>query len=448
MNKLRLIMVLTLNRAPIASLVLLVSLLSTGTQVRSATLPVECGSVITHDIKLENDVGPCLGDGLIVAVSGIAINLNGHKIFATQRANVGLRLQNVSNVTVTRGTVDGFDAGVLIVGGLANTVSYMTVQNNRFGIQVEHAESSGHSIAKNIATTNRLIGILLGPLVSGATINKNISSGNAGYGIVVADGSTSNVIEGNETFDNGDVGLALLQSDTGFTNINLVPPILDVVWPDRLPYIAGTDYRVMGVSGSGDLSAARLVPINIALGPSATSLTNPNPADTSTSGCDSADFSAAGFQPGDVALIQRGTCNLAVKISNAGFSGASGVVIFNEGQAPDRITSDFGGTVALTGVPFANFPVLSAAYAVGLDLYNLTRAGTVTIRVFTNVQFGGFVSNGTPATQNNVINKNSGSTAIDDSSNCGWNQWIKNNFGQLVCGAGTGGGTGATSHSY
>ena len=46
---------------------------------------------------------------------------------------------------------------------------------------------------------------------------------------------------------------------------------------------------------------------------------------------------AAGFEEGDIALIQRGTCDFVVKVANAQEAGASGVIIFNEGNAADRM---------------------------------------------------------------------------------------------------------------
>ena len=51
----------------------------------------------------------------------------------------------------------------------------------------------------------------------------------------------------------------------------------------------------------------------------------------------------AGFTAGNVALIQRGTCDFAVKADNAKAAGASAVIIFNEGQ-PGR-TELFTGTL-------------------------------------------------------------------------------------------------------
>src|SRR6266536_6317722 len=56
----------------------------------------------------------------------------------------------------------------------------------------------------------------------------------------------------------------------------------------------------------------------------------PTPAPSSTSGCAASDF--AGFVPGRVALVQRGGCNYGAKVVNAQAAGATGVVIFNEGN--------------------------------------------------------------------------------------------------------------------
>jgi hypothetical protein len=39
-----------------------------------------CGQVITENLILENDFGPCSGDGIIIDADGIYIDGNGHKI--------------------------------------------------------------------------------------------------------------------------------------------------------------------------------------------------------------------------------------------------------------------------------------------------------------------------------------------------------------------------------
>ncbi|MGW6197141.1 M28 family peptidase [Kribbella sp. NPDC055110] len=84
------------------------------------------------------------------------------------------------------------------------------------------------------------------------------------------------------------------------------------------------------------------------------------PTPSSASGCAPSDF--AGFVPGNIALIQRGTCTFAQKVANAQAAGASAVVIFNEGN-PGR-TGLFNGSLAGT----EHVPVLFTTYAVGTQL--------------------------------------------------------------------------------
>jgi Zn-dependent M28 family amino/carboxypeptidase len=129
----------------------------------------------------------------------------------------------------------------------------------------------------------------------------------------------------------------------------------------------GNDFNIMQYSGSGDVTATV----------QAVDVTLPPPAESgSTSGCEAADF--AGFTPGNVALIQRGTCTFSDKVDNAVAAGASAVVIFNEGQ--EGRTDSQGGTL---GGP-KNVPVLFTSFAVGDELAQAAQAGTVTLHVKTD----------------------------------------------------------------
>jgi Zn-dependent M28 family amino/carboxypeptidase len=74
--------------------------------------------------------------------------------------------------------------------------------------------------------------------------------------------------------------------------------------------------------------------------------------------------------PGRIALIQRGTCNFGAKVLNAQAAGASGVVIFNEGN-PGRTAVINGSLSDADGnriVP--TIPVAFTSFAIGNDLYN------------------------------------------------------------------------------
>ena len=74
--------------------------------------------------------------------------------------------------------------------------------------------------------------------------------------------------------------------------------------------------------------------------------------------------------PGRIALIQRGGCNFGVKVLNAQAAGASGVIIFNEGN-PDRTGVLSGSLLTPTDNPFVpTIPVAFTSFAIGKSLYD------------------------------------------------------------------------------
>ncbi|WP_336032864.1 M28 family metallopeptidase [Geodermatophilus sp. FMUSA9-8] len=134
------------------------------------------------------------------------------------------------------------------------------------------------------------------------------------------------------------------------------------VSPTATTYVEGTDYAVATYSGSGELSGT-IQAVDVTIPPVGASNGN-------TSGCESADF--AGFTPGNIALVQRGTCAFGIKVQNAVAAGAAGVVIFNEGQpgrdillqptlgAPIEDAVPVVGVSYATGVEFASAPTVVA----------------------------------------------------------------------------------------
>ncbi|HEX3542546.1 MAG TPA: hypothetical protein VHT75_19110, partial [Acidimicrobiales bacterium] len=51
-----------------------------GAPAAQAASTVVCGQTITASVTLTADLGPCLGDGLVVTASNVTLNLNGHTI--------------------------------------------------------------------------------------------------------------------------------------------------------------------------------------------------------------------------------------------------------------------------------------------------------------------------------------------------------------------------------
>ncbi len=144
-----------------------------------------------------------------------------------------------------------------------------------------------------------------------------------------------------------------------------------------------TTHESGGVTGSalGTVNA-QVTPIDI----------NLTPPQANSSGCDGAFTEAAvgapltadpggvndfaGFVPGRIALIQRGTCSFALKVANAQTAGAAAVILFNQGNTPERsgtltnITAEPPPNSAFTTI---NVPVVGTSFAAGALL---ARAGT------------------------------------------------------------------------
>src|SRR5918997_2866377 len=145
-------------------------------------------------------------------------------------------------------------------------------------------------------------------------------------------------------------------------------PVLAPTNPDLDAYTPGEDFQTMEYSGSGDVTAQLQAVGGIVI---------PSPGG-STSGCSPEDF--AGFTPGSIALIQRGTCNFRVKVENAEAAGAAGVILFNEGN--EDPTDDRIGLINGTlDPPRMNIPVVETTFAVGEELYTLLQEGPVEIRL-------------------------------------------------------------------
>ncbi len=113
-------------------------------------------------------------------------------------------------------------------------------------------------------------------------------------------------------------------------------------------------------SGYGEVEGD-VIPVDLAL----------TGARASTSGCEASDFDGLDFSGSDdVALIQRGACGFADKARNAEDAGAEGVVIFNQGNTPERMDLIVGTAANLADGSPSNLtiPVVGASFADGESL--------------------------------------------------------------------------------
>lgn len=141
-------------------------------------------------------------------------------------------------------------------------------------------------------------------------------------------------------------------------------PAFRQVSPTATEYVLDTDFTA-GQAGGSTAPTAATQPAGGIVNP-------PAPTSSSTSGCTAADFT--GFVAGRIALIQRGGCTFGTKAANAEAAGASGVVIFNEGN-PGREGLLSGSLVLADGSPAnLDIPVLFAPFALGIGLVDQANA--------------------------------------------------------------------------
>ncbi len=137
-------------------------------------------------------------------------------------------------------------------------------------------------------------------------------------------------------------------------------PVLKEVAPTAKTYTPGTEFLTMNYSASGDTGVATITPVDLTL--------SPDPAQrVSTSGCEAADFPAS--ISGQIALMQRGTCPFAQKVTNAQAAGAVGAIIFNSGTPGNEgVVAGTLGETAQDGQatpPDVTIPAVGISYAEG-----------------------------------------------------------------------------------
>ncbi len=157
------------------------------------------------------------------------------------------------------------------------------------------------------------------------------------------------------------------------------PPVLAMVEPTPKTYVPGdaedddqptADFITMANSPTVELTDAPVFPVGGIVDP---------PTGGSASGCQAADFEGVA---GKVALIQRGTCAFVTKWALAQEAGATGVIIYNEGNTPERQNPVF---VEDQPDQPATIAAVVASYTVGDELLQAYQDGlepTVDLKVY------------------------------------------------------------------
>jgi large repetitive protein len=189
-----------------------------------------CGAYVTHDVTLQHDINGCVDGGIIVAASGVTVDLSGHTINGLGEGD-GIAASGVTGVTIKNGSVVNFEAGLRLTG-----VQNSRVVDTRFSMNSDASAwvegSSGNKFKRLRMTDNgdggfRLISShhnqIAGNTVSHASDSgvfmEERSSHNrlvrnritlAGEGIKVEGGSNNRVVR-NTTSWNGGAGIEVAE---------------------------------------------------------------------------------------------------------------------------------------------------------------------------------------------------------------------------------------------
>jgi Peptidase family M28/PA domain len=189
----------------------------------------------------------------------------------------------------------------------------------------------------------------------------------------IADNSTDPVYPGTRAagtvgYDESVEYVAGLLRDAGY-EVTLDPVDITFNFPAELrqltPVQAEYETGVFTGSGSGTVQG-QVIPVDI----------NLTPPRASTSGCEAADFTGIDWSgTNDIALVQRGTCFFGTKAYYAEQAGAEAIIIFNQGNTPDRealIVADATSVdPPIPGAPGPvthGIPVVGASFADGTAL--------------------------------------------------------------------------------
>jgi len=196
---------------------------------------VTFGQEIKANTTLDGNLSGTGGPALIVTADNVVLDLGGFTVtgHGGSTAFPGILLRNVKGVTIRKGTVTGFGAGVAIAGGANNVVENVTVQDNigstdgDFGDGITLNASSGNVIQGNTVRRNGpFSGVSLVGACTKNEIRDNIisdnnmlpgdpSMGRQDMGIrLEGPGANANKITGNTITKSGAEGICVLPTCT------------------------------------------------------------------------------------------------------------------------------------------------------------------------------------------------------------------------------------------
>jgi nitrous oxidase accessory protein NosD len=204
------------------------------TLAEGASTNPACGQVVSGVVNLTSNLNCSSGDGIIVGGPNTVINMNGFSITGPgqESSKVAIMVPNVDNVVVNGpGSLNNFQAGVLLTGANGFKINSVIISNNQIGTFMTGAENA--QVQQNIVQGNS-IGVA-SHSSSGAAIDSNLMSGNLLAGITFVNTQQSNVGMNNVVGSQNGVFLDGQSSQNTITANNVLENVIDLNNANGLP---------------------------------------------------------------------------------------------------------------------------------------------------------------------------------------------------------------------
>jgi len=173
-------------------------------------LAASCGSTLTSNTFQSFNIGPCLGNGLVVGANDIIIDCNGKNITGDGSSNFyGIKNPGYNNVIIKNCGFTNFTAGIR-----TDYSNNITIINNTFYGPLGYGIWLYNSSNSNVSS-NKLYHSLSGPITNGIFLyddsnnnkihNNNFSivgEANVAYPVVLQGASPSRDVSNNSVYDN------------------------------------------------------------------------------------------------------------------------------------------------------------------------------------------------------------------------------------------------------
>jgi hypothetical protein len=173
-----------------------------------------CGDVVTTNVTLAADIGPCAGDGLVIGAPHVTVDLNGHSITGKhQPGTAGIRHDSFDGVTVKNGNVYNFFVGVHFKDALNVRAEGLNVRYNSWAMVFD--DTPNVVLTDNDVSYNSVHGIKVEKPVDAVVKGNTLTANGSGISVGFSEGISivGNVVTETKSTGINVQGVARLKSN-------------------------------------------------------------------------------------------------------------------------------------------------------------------------------------------------------------------------------------------